>query len=596
LTVALALGVVVAILIMYTVRWRLPQRLVSTTALWGQVLARHRGGGRLGVLEHLISLILQLAIALSLVLAAAQPRFSCQSAGGRTVVIVLDRSTSMATLERIEPRIETARRRAVSRLAAAAETDDLAVVLAGGEPEIAVPLGRRPVQASEAISKAEIRLGRGDLARAVSTACMLAAGRPTSLVVVTDGSEPVGTCDGAEIELVRVGSAQANVGITGFSAAAPPRDPGRATAFVKVFNSSTVIAHVDLRLDLDGKLIQVATIDLLPNEAAARTFEGIPFTSGAQLRARLATITFDGGGKDALHEDDVAYEILKAKSVVPIDFVGDSEPMRLALVANPRYRVTQRKDLSEITGSLAVVTGTITRPLPPGRYILVEAKGPGLPFATGASRTDVPVTDWNKDHPVMRRVVASDFSVGQAIRATLPASATQLVWSSETPLAFALATPQLRIVALSFNLTDSNLPLRVGFPVLIYNAVDWLIQSSTDDTDDPRTVPATGPLRVIGPTKTTTVAPVAGHVTVRPAEPGFYRFESAEGKVLGAFGASVLSEGETRVTPVGTAESHAEPRRNAGRLRDREVSAALLFFALSLLMIEWFTFHRRKTL
>src|SRR5262249_43557706 len=114
---ALAAVAVTVVLLLFTIRWRLPQRVIGTVALWKQVGAKRRGSGRLGMIEQLVSLLLQITIALLLVLAAGQPRFGCQSAAGRRVVMVLDRSASMGTQERVETRMDLARTRALSRLA-----------------------------------------------------------------------------------------------------------------------------------------------------------------------------------------------------------------------------------------------------------------------------------------------------------------------------------------------------------------------------------------------------------------------------------------------------------------------------------------------
>jgi hypothetical protein len=593
-TLALGLGVLVVVLTLYSVRWRMPQVRVSTTALWQGVLARGRGAGRLGSLEHIVSLALQLAIAAALVLAAGQPRFGCQSQAGRAVVLVLDASASMGTLERVETRLQIARRRAISRVELAAATDDLALVVGGGEPQVLVPLGRSSTELRRAIENAGLRIGPAALSEAVRRGCALLGGARGSLVVFTDGFEEVGACPGADVETVVIGEPRANIGITAFSAAIAPHDPKHGVLFAQVGNAWTKAVTAELRIVLDGRLLEVWPVEVPPGGSVHRSFEGLPITETGLLEGRLDKVRFADAAVDALKEDDRAFTVLVRPPKIPIDLVGASEPMKLVLQANPRYAVTARASIDGSNARATVVVGPVPRALGSGRYLLVDPSAPGgaeLPFALGPPVEAPQITRWDDRHPVLRRVVVSDLYIARATTLRLPATATAVAASPKTPLVFALDDGQRRVVGLGFSLDQTNLPLRVGFPVLIYNSLDWLLGARDKDelADRFRTESA---VRVQTPdNRSLVLEPVQGEVVVPTEVPGFNRVTALDGRALGTISVSVSSERET----IGGTQLSSSGQGFGGRAQDREIFVFLLALAVALLLVEWITYQRRMT-
>jgi hypothetical protein len=593
---ALGGGVAVMIILLYTVRWRLPRRTVSTVQFWTSSRASDNRSGQLGRLEHLLSLLLQLTIAALLVGALAQPRFSFQSAPARSVAIVLDRSASMNALDGGEPRLARAQRRLVERLARASATDKVGLVLAGGEPELAVPLSADSALVRTVATRASLHGGAGRLADAVGRACGMLGGRqPASLVVITDGTEPVGECAGAELETIVVAEHDAldNVGIVAFAAAELPRDGRRAEAYVEVLNASRARATAELRLDLDGSLQRVARLTIPPGERARQVFVDLGVGAGRRLIARLAQIHFEDGAKDALAADDVAYALLPQRERVRVDLIGRDPasvgPLELALQAWPQLQVTARPAPSG-AADVNVIVGAPPSPLAAGRYLLIDPKGANAPISVGARVAAPAITRWRDDHPILRGAVVSDLLVGEASRLELPAGATAIVSSNETPLLFALDDGERRVVGLGFPLERSNLPLRVGFPVILYNAIDWL-GAHRAGRGPAGELESASPIELTPPDgKPRTLAPVDGRVRIDTGAPGFYR-ATASGKPVGEWATSVADAGETRLqssAPKGTAAQ-------AGRRRDAELGHVLLLLATLLLLIEWATFHRRKT-
>ena len=83
-------------------------------------------------------------------------------------------------------------------------------------------------------------------------------------------------------------------------------------------------------------------------------------------------------------------------------------------------------------------------------------------------------TDWRSDHPVLRHVSLDSVVLREAWAAPESPSVQVLARFGEAPLVLARTDGARREVMTTFDPEQSNLPLRVAFPVLLYNAIDWL--------------------------------------------------------------------------------------------------------------------------
>jgi hypothetical protein len=167
--------------------------------------------------------------------------------------------------------------------------------------------------------------------------------------------------------------------------------------------------------------------------------------------------------------------------------------------------------------------------------------------------------------------------------------------SDEEPLILATESP-VRIAVVAFALEDSNLPFQSSFPVFLANAVTWL--SGTD------VVPSSlGTVAVDVESGAVTdiqgkgvpARASAGHTSFSPEAPGLYAVKGSERKLMvsanllspriSAVNASTLEGSEP-----GTPGSEQRGSRGGG-----ELWVGLVLFALALILLEWWTYHRRLT-
>src|SRR5262245_44593887 len=111
-TFTLAAGGCAALLVLYLLRERMRRLTVAFVPLWDSSPGK-RQRERLGrQLRRLLSLLLQLVLLFLLLIAAADPQPSALAAGGRTLLLLIDRSASMGAREGDRTRLLQARERA----------------------------------------------------------------------------------------------------------------------------------------------------------------------------------------------------------------------------------------------------------------------------------------------------------------------------------------------------------------------------------------------------------------------------------------------------------------------------------------------------
>src|SRR5947209_4880101 len=109
---ALLLAVVaVPVVLLYVLRLRRPERTVSSTLLWPEVVGDMQANAPWQRLRPSLLLLLQLLAVFGLVLALARPAFSRSTVVNRDVIILLDQSFSMRAHDVSPSRISVARAR-----------------------------------------------------------------------------------------------------------------------------------------------------------------------------------------------------------------------------------------------------------------------------------------------------------------------------------------------------------------------------------------------------------------------------------------------------------------------------------------------------
>jgi Ca-activated chloride channel family protein len=224
------------------------------------------------------------------------------------------------------------------------------------------------------------------------------------------------------------------------------------------------------------------------------------------------------------------------------------------------------------------------------------------------------VADWDRRHKVTQFAPWSDVQFGQSLAVKLKPWGQALVEAERTPLIVAGERGGKRVVWCGFLLRETDLPLKITFPIFITNTLRWLSAprgASAAAEGAPRragdTVPLDAPpgvqeIAVTAPDKSTRRIPVstppalysgADQVGVYTAVAGFGKSQWKQ-----TFAVSLLNKAESDLQPrdalqIGDATSKNKTIAAETRARaNRELWGYLALAALGLLGLEWWVYHR----
>lgn len=607
------------LILLYVLKLRRRVVVVDSTVLWRRVLQDRRANAPWERLRRHLLLLLQLLALLLLVLAFAGPYLRAPVTLTGDTVVVLDASASMTARDASgATRMDLAKRLLRRMLPGVEASRRAALVVAGPQPSVAAPLSSERAPLQRAIDSAEAAQAPCDLASALDLALTLVRGAGSGeVVLVTDGAFDRTPALDLLLRRCRVvpvtgGTDDAtNAGIVSLALRPLPGEAGVHELFVGVrgggaavpltVSTATPKVSRDQAPDPSSwEWARIASADVVPQDGSASQLFRIQAAPGAALRVGLPR-------GDALEADDEALVVVPARSRRRVLLVSP-HPFLLerALRALPQVELF----IAAEPGSAAdydavVVDGPVPRVLPDAPLLVFGGPPEGEPDAALA---DPRVLRWESDHPALRHARWDAVRVATAHGGALPPGGAVVVESDQGPLAVTWPAHGGRALWFRFDLTESDLPLRVAFPVLVADAVDWLTEGAEQDgvlpTGRPRDVAAGAapsalllqegerprPLQARSGVVRVPALTRCGVASLVPEAPGArpqllaFALLSAEETRLDARGAEGASGGSDSVVA-------AAAQRVPGRKALWPWAVAL---AIGVLMAEWAVHHRRR--
>lgn len=594
-----------AILALYILRLRRRRVEVPAVLLWTQVLQDFQANVPWQRLRKHWLLVLQLLAALLLVLAVAQPYTRAWMYSGEAHVLVLDGSASMLATDVSPNRFEQAKALAREYLQKMPPGDQAAIVLAGARPRVLCGLTVNRSELFRALKSARPAETGTNIAESLAlAAAILTPFAAPTIEVFTDGgfAEPRDVDTGrARLQYHTVGSRAENAGIVAIDLREDQNAPGRFDLFAVIHHNSEREQRYTVELWRDNNLADAQEITVPPKSEAPVLFRQlIPTDHPEELRVRLDT-------RDALACDNTAYVVLHPVRPLKVLLVSKGNLfLETALSLDPRTSVEKRTSppSAEESGRYDVVVYDNIEPASPpaGHAVLIGVIPQWLPVVPLQAVENSMVVDWHHTHPVMRYVDLASVRLSKATPVLPQAGTETLAEASEGAVMVSLQKPDKRWLLITFDVTTTDLPLRVAFPVMMLNALRWL------------TAPSESAERGLIPAGGLAVIPVPGErekVTVRlpdgktaevsvqdgaapfedTLQTGFYRCPET-----GYLFAVNLAQREETELAVHSYTSQTGTGASAGLrkvLARREWWQWLAGILLAVLALEWMMYHRR---
>jgi Ca-activated chloride channel family protein len=479
------------VLAFYLLKLRRDERAVASTLLWQRLVADVEANAPWQKLRRSLLLLLQLLLVLVLAVLAARPFIERPAGLARDLVVVVDASASMGATDEAPDRLTVAKQRAIDALRDLPSGGHVSVIAAGRTARVVANGTSDLARVRSAIDSIAVEPAAGDMADALRLASALAArAGDAQVLVVTDAAfgTPPAVHVAAPVTMIPVGRERHNQAIVALAIRTAPSAVTRSV-FISVANLD--IEQVDRRLELwgDGRLLEARDVYLDPVARADVSIDDVPRDVGV-VEVRLVADEDAPGPRDQLAIDDRAWAVVPPDSLHRILLVSDGDPyLQAALTDLPNAELYGVKP-AEFGASthpelfdLVIFEGKLPDHLP-NNPILAIAPTASSPVGDVAGTVNQPgIGTLNPDEPLLRYVDLSTTHISQAQKLVLPSWARAIVpGPGGAPLLYAGVRAGLPTAVLAFDPRRSDLPLQVGFPILLSNLVGELLGGSTAPT------------------------------------------------------------------------------------------------------------------
>ncbi|HSB09715.1 MAG TPA: VWA domain-containing protein [Blastocatellia bacterium] len=606
----LLLGAIIVLL--YLLRIKRKRTLVPSVILWKRALEELDANAPFKKLRRNLLLVLQLLALAAIVFALARPLVTTRALAAGSTIIVIDSTASMSARdEAAGTRLDRAKQLAREMIDGLGGSDRAALVESSSRVTIRSPLTSDRAALASAIDEIQPTDAPGNLTDALRLSEQIARSQAeATIVIIGDGGSAIdmendpalgrparvaSTEQKAAVRFVRVGRRAANVGIVAMNSRPLP-GTSRRELFASIANFGDNSQSVSVELQIDGRLIDARTIEVASGDKTALLFGALPSEAGL---AELKLIH-----DDDLASDNIAYALVPGARRTSVGVMSENPFLLQALASNPDL------DVGRVTAGSAnpqfdclVSEGAPAEALASNRPLLLinPPESPGL-WRTLGKREQPEVTSVERSHPVNAFLTYADLHVESAPRREAARWLKPIVSAGNDPLIWAGDDGHRRVVLIGFDLAQSDLPLKVEFPILLANSLAWLAS---------RDLPAA--LRVVQPGQPAIIPSSGANATITTPAGDSEQIDSQEGSVVFAntlrigkyevkdstpFAVSLLSEAESNTMPRDSIKTRdGEVKGQAGTFQsEREVWRWIALLAVVVLSLEWWVYHRRVSI
>lgn len=593
----------IPIILLYMLRLRRQEVIVSSTLLWQQFLRDREANAPWQKLKRNLLLFLQLLILLMLVLALARPFFPTDSLVTTNIVVLLDGSASMQANDLRPTRFDLAKEEVNNLIDELGGDNQMTIILVGNTPTVLASATNDTRILRSALTQAQADVSQADWPAAFALATGAAQGfRNAKIVLVSDGglTGDLPPLTG-EVNYIPVGVSGENLAI---SALATRTGETGIELFASVRNEGEQEQEALLNITIDGTLFDARRVTIPAQNSANVSWELPDETATIQ-----ATLEVD----DFLPLDNVAYAVheggVSNRALLITEGNRFLEQVFAVLPAISSFKANPSDPIDPEGYDLFILDGVpVPDPIPSADMLIINpqpAPPQGLYNTTGIFSNTVATR--LTDSPLLQFVDWRQVAIRKA-------QGVEAVWGQ--PLVSAEGGPLMligerngyRIAMITFDLRDSDLPLQIAFPVLMANITSWLSPGRAFDAPtglepgDPVGLAvgaSTTSVRITKPDNSQWQADVGEEELffTETDQLGLYKIalrDSSGEREAGSFAVNLFNPNESNITPVAslTLGQVSVETEGEGDVGQREIWPWLVAIALLVLAFEWWVHHR----
>ncbi len=482
----LFLAAVPVIIILYLLKPRGKDRLISSNLLWQKLLKNEQSRTFFEKFVHNILMYLQIVIVALLATALMAPFLMVRGQSGGRKILLLDTSGSMQHMGSSgKTRLQEAVEQACAYVKSAGDTRFcLVTVDAAGADLLAVDIADAD-SLVKLLRSVECSDGGGNLTSAQGLLDTLAGGGTgelSDLIVYTDGG---GARDfealhsAGEKSLVAVGEAVSNVAneYTVYTRL----ENGFSDVMVGVANYGVEAVSFDVSLyDEDERLLGVKQMRLAPSESSVCFFPGVDWR-GEVLKSQIGGVTDAGGAsgngiRDSLAADNVSWAVKEKDDLIRGFLVG-----RGNIFLEKAYQAVTGESISRGEDEWAALSDMYNVVIYDAGQTPGEGADNRLVFGNAFGASDETL------HNVVLTVKACDLTAGlpeftiganTAYCFALPEGAESFIEYGGKCVGYYRELEGGKEIVVGFDIRESEFPLLAEFPIFLAGAMNYLSDTS----------------------------------------------------------------------------------------------------------------------
>lgn len=479
------LGIPVLILI-YIIKPKFQERPVTSTFIW-KLARKYKKKTLPWQISNLLLFFVQLLVIGAVSLILARPVVITQD-GAAEKVVILDASASMMVEEKDGIRFEKAKKQIMELADKMEDHGKMTVILAGSESRVLIERSDSEQWIKAMVESADCSYGEENLNEALLHAEQILRQNPGAAVYLFTDKEHE---DAGSIQVVNVAEEAWNVAIL-------QADAGKSGNMDVIFNTELASYGMDTTatvvLYVDGVLADAQLVGLMEDTPAMVEFNtwGIREYEEAKIYVEAA---------DAIPADNEYRLFNKAQADYEVLLVSD-EPafFETALLVCDNISITTVASLDELDQGAQWVNGAVKENIPGSGYDLyiydstVPKQLPedgavwmicpdwvpkGVTFELGERITAeaylqvAPDSGSDVFSAISREVAVDDVYINEYVEISSVLGLETIYTCNGSPVILAGECKNARAVVFAFPLDASNLALRIAFPALIYNMLNY---------------------------------------------------------------------------------------------------------------------------
>ncbi|HLV36923.1 MAG TPA: BatA and WFA domain-containing protein [Spirillospora sp.] len=605
----------IPIILLYMLRLRRQEVVISSTFLWQQILRDNEANTPWQRLRRNLLLLLQLLILAALVIALARPFITVPAVGAGQIVLLLDASASMnATDVDDGTRFDAAKREALDVVNTLRAGDTMTVIRVADIPEVLTPATRDRNVLTNAINNAQPSSASADWSGALTLAIGGAAeAEDFSVVIISDG----GLGDPAllpevpgEVSYIPVGQSSDNVAITALATRTRAGQPPQL--FTQITNYGMQDTEIVYSLTVDGELYVSNFYTVPANDDIALVSERLP--AGFNVIEASLTVPTTSTIPDHLSLDNRAWAVASDTTSRRVLLMTPGnlflEQVLRSLPQAEGFRGNLERGVPRQPFDVYIFDRWLPPELPDGDLLIINPPRSTDLFTVGAEITQPGNIQVARNDPRAQYVDFSSVNILAFNEISNVDWATPLVSAAGGPLVLAGDVDGRQVAIFSFDIHNSDLPLQITWPVLMSNLMEWFSPQNVVSIPNGLTV---GDALVVRPPLTAQIVAVSlpdgtrrelpvdrpAIVFAETGQVGLYTLEIVENGAVTqrqSFAVNLFDPQESAISPqasvqIGQMTVMPGEQEEIGQM---EFWPLIALLALIILLVEWYVYQQRQ--